>query len=220
MLNLDFQLKVTMNTNDMGWQPSPAIGVLRKPLAREDRERGHATSMVKYESGSSFKSHQHPGGEEILVLEGVLSDEHGDYGKGAYLRNPPGTSHAPFSEDGCTLFVKLHQFSDGDNKQVAIDTSNIPWTPGIGGLEVMPLHEFESEHVALVRWPSGERFQPHRHAGGEEILVLSGCLRDEYGIYPAGTWIRSPDMSEHYPYVEEDTVIWVKTGHLAAASPP
>jgi anti-sigma factor ChrR (cupin superfamily) len=78
----------------------------------------------------------------------------------------------------------------------------------------MPLHEYETESVALVRWPAGERFQPHNHAGGEEILVLSGCLKDEHGDYPAGTWIRSPHMSEHFPFVEEETVLWVKTGHL------
>ena len=32
--------------------------------------------------------------------------------------------------------------------------------------------------------------------------------------YPRGTWLRSPHMSEHSPYVEQDTVTWVKTGHL------
>ncbi len=79
---------------------------------------------------------------------------------------------------------------------------------------VMPLHDFEHEHVALVKWPRGERFQPHRHFGGEEILVLSGIFRDEYGEYPAGTWLRSPHMSGHCPFVEEETVIWVKVGHL------
>ncbi len=218
MLNLDYSQKITLNTNDMQWQPSPAAGVLRKPLAREEKERGHATSIVKYEAGSSFESHIHPGGEEILVLEGVFSDQHGDYGEGFYLRNPTGTSHAPYSKDGCILFVKLHQFSEGDGRQVAIDTRNTSWAPGIGGLEVMPLHEFETESVALVRWPAGERFQPHRHAGGEEILVLSGCLKDEHGDYPAGTWIRNPHMSEHFPFVEEETVIWVKTGHLPVTS--
>ena len=69
-------------------------------------------------------------------------------------------------------------------------------------------------HVALVKWPQGERFQPHRHFGGEEILVLSGRFKDEHGEYPAMTWMRSPHMSQHFPFVDEPTVIWVKTGHL------
>jgi hypothetical protein len=31
---------------------------------------------------------------------------------------------------------------------------------------------------------------------------------------PAGTWIRSPHLSQHHPFVDRETVIWVKTGHL------
>ena len=49
---------------------------------------------------------------------------------------------------------------------------------------------------------------------GEEVYVLSGAMMDEYGCYPAGTWIRSPHNSEHCPYVEDETIIWIKTGHL------
>jgi len=44
--------------------------------------------------------------------------------------------------------------------------------------------------------------------------VLSGAMLDEYGRYPAGTWLRNPHNSEHCPYVEEETVIWIKTGHI------
>jgi anti-sigma factor ChrR (cupin superfamily) len=144
----------------------------------------------------------------------VFSDESGDYGPGSYLRNPAGTSHAPFSKPGCTLFVKLCQFDPRDTRQLAIDTTSASWLPGQGALEVLPLHEFEGEHVALVRWPAGERFLPHRHFGGEEILELSGTFRDEHASYPAGSWIRSPHQSVHHPFVDEETVIWVKTGHL------
>jgi len=78
----------------------------------------------------------------------------------------------------------------------------------------MPLHQFETQHTALVKWPAGERFKPHRHFGGEEILVLSGEFKDEHDSYPALTWLRSPHLSEHYPFVDEETVILVKVGHL------
>ncbi|KEF32519.1 hypothetical protein D777_01153 [Marinobacter nitratireducens] len=214
MLNMDFSERVVIRTGDQPWIQSPAGGVLRKPLAREEAERGHATSIVKYEAGASFNRHEHPLGEEILVLDGVFSDETGDYPAGTYLRNPPGSGHAPFSEHGCTLLVKLHQFNPDDLASVRVNTKTSEWLPGIGNLQVMPLHDFEGEHVALVKWPAHETFQPHRHFGGEEILVLSGEFCDEYGRYPAGTWIRSPHMSSHHPFVEQETVIWVKTGHL------
>lgn len=214
MLNMDFSQRIVIDTNTIEWLPSPAKGVWRKPLAREDKESGHATSIVRYDPGSRFTSHPHPNGEEILVLEGVFSDETGDYPAGSYIRNPPGSTHAPYSDEGCIILVKLEQFARGDNQEVKIKTREQPWQPGQGKLEVMPLHDFEGEHTALVRWPANERFQPHKHFGGEEILVLSGTFQDELGIYPALSWIRNPHMSEHYPFVEEETIIWVKVGHL------
>lgn len=214
MLNLDFKQRVVINTHDQEWVPSPAGGVLRKLLAREDMESGHATSIVQYQKGAKFNTHPHPLGEEILVLEGVFSDESGDYGKGSYIRNPPGSSHAPYSVDGCIIFVKLHQFSADDKQQIVINTLTAPWEKGLGQLEIMPLHEHGTEHVALVKWPAGEVFPLHSHLGGEEFLVLSGLLEDEHGQYPEGTWVREPVNSEHQPFAREDTIVWMKTGHL------
>jgi anti-sigma factor ChrR (cupin superfamily) len=214
MFNMDFNEKVVCNTNHIDWQESPMKGVLRKPLAREGAETGHATSIVKYQENTHFTAHKHPYGEEIFVLDGIFSDENGDYPQGSYIRNPPNSIHSPYSEKGCTLFVKLNQFSPEDNKTVVINTNTEPWQLGIGKLNVMPLHSFETQHTALVKWPAGEKFQPHRHFGGEEILVLSGEFKDEYGNYPKGTWIRSPHLSSHHPFVEYETIILVKTGHL------
>lgn len=214
MLNMQFQQRLVIESQKHEWHASPSPLVQRKPLEREAKESGHTTSLVKYHAQASFAPHPHPQGEEIFVLEGVFSDEHGDYPAGSYLRNPANSQHTPRSENGCTLFVKLNQFKQGDNVEVNINTKEQPWLAGIGGLKVMPLHEFEGEHTALVKWPAGERFQPHRHFGGEEILVLEGEFRDEHGTYPKHTWLRSPHMSEHNPYVLEDTIILVKTGHL------
>lgn len=219
MFNLDFNRRVVINTQSEDWQSSPMAGVWRKPLAREDAERGHATSIVRYEAGAHFSEHGHPLGEEILVLEGTFSDETGDYPAGTYFRNPEGFHHAPFSEEGTVILVKLHQFQAGDDRHVVINTGATEWQPGHGNLQVMPLHEFNGESVALVRWPANEHFNHHIHVGGEEIYVLEGELIDEHGRYPAGTWIRSPHMSVHTPYVEQSTVLWVKTGHLPVSDP-
>ncbi len=214
MINMDFTKRVVIHTNEQCWQESPLPGVWRKPLARENRESGHATSIVRYDVGAKFSRHNHPLGEEIFVLSGTFSDETGDFPAGSYFRNPKGFTHAPFSLNGCELLVKLHQFSELDNQRICVDTRTLPWQPGYGNLKVKPLHQFETESVALVFWPAGERFIPHRHFSGEEIYVISGELIDEFGRYPAGCWIRSPHLSEHTPFVEQDTLIWVKTGHL------
>jgi anti-sigma factor ChrR (cupin superfamily) len=214
MLNMDFSQAVVINTSELNWQPSLKQGVWRKSLAREEAERGHATSVVRYDAGAKFPKHEHPKGEEILVLEGIFSDESGDYSAGSYIRNPEGSSHQPFSTDGCILLVKLHQFQDDDFQQLSIDTNKTTWLPGHGNLQVMPLHNHLGESTALVKWPAGEKFVPHVHSGGEEIYVISGEFIDERGRYPAGTWIRSPHMSRHHPYVEQDTLIFVKVGHI------
>jgi anti-sigma factor ChrR (cupin superfamily) len=214
MLNMDFEKRAVVETALQEWVASPMPGVWRKPLAREDLERGHATSIVRYDPGARFSAHDHPLGEEILVLEGVFSDETGDYPAGTYFRNPEGFRHAPFSVEGCVLLVKLHQFQADDTEHVVIDTKTAPFQPGAGNLQVLPLHNHGSEQVALVRWPAGERFQAHTHFSGEEIYVISGEFKDEHGSYPQGTWIRSPHLSKHHPFVEQDTLIWVKVGHL------
>ena len=109
-----------------------------------------ATSIVRYAPDSRFDPHTHGGGEEFLVLEGVFSDEHGDFGSGMYVRNPPGSRHTPQSGPGCIILVKLRQMDPEDQDYVRIDTTSAPWQPGpVEGAAVMPLFERKGERVAL-----------------------------------------------------------------------
>ncbi len=213
-LNMNLEQRVVAFTGNHPWLDSRSPKVKRKPLEREAMESGRTTSIVRFEPDSYFPEHVHPLGEEIFVLEGVFSDESGDYPAGSYLRNPPGSMHKPHSKEGCTLFVKLDHFDAEDCESVAIDTNHADFEPGIGNLNVLGLHTFKGQHTALVKWPAGEVFQRHTHVGGEEIYVLKGCFEDEQGIYPKGTWLRNPHMSVHHPFVKEDTLILVKVGHL------
>ena len=218
-LNDDFTLRIVARAADAMWTPSPLPGVERRMLDRVGDEVARATSLVRYAPGSRFDRHVHGGGEEILVLEGVFSDETGDYPAGTYLRNPPGSSHAPSSRDGCLLFVKLQQFDLADTQSVRIATRAEPWRPGlVPGLAVMPLHSHDGVDTALVRWAPNTRFNTHAHPGGEEILVLDGVFNDEGGDYAAGTWLRSPRWSRHTPFTgPEGALIYVKVGHLGTA---
>lgn len=213
-LNMDLSKQVCIRLDDCPWEKSRADGVSRIHLEREAEESGHTTSFVKFEPNSFFPRHRHPQGEEIYVLDGVFSDEKGDYPAGTYLRNPPGSAHKPFTVEGCTLFVKLEQFSHDDAKQIVLRPEDRRWSQGIGNLKVMSLHAHDTESTALVWWPKNEVFQPHTHWGGEEIMVIDGQFIDEFGEYPKGSWLRSPHMSKHFPRVEEETLILVKVGHL------
>lgn len=218
-LNDDFSARIVLHTPELPWAASPMPGVERRLLDRVGGELARATSVVRYAPGARFERHGHDGGEEILVLEGVFSDETGDHPAGTYLRNPPGSHHAPFSQPGCLLFVKLRQFSPYDGERVRIETHRGVWRQGlVPGLTVLPLHSHDGIDTALVRWAPDTRFNAHAHPGGEEILVLDGVFCDEAGRYPQGTWLRSPRWSRHTPFTgPEGALIYVKVGHLGAA---
>ncbi|MEL6200569.1 MAG: cupin domain-containing protein, partial [Pseudomonadota bacterium] len=67
----------------MDWSASPSGTVWRKRVHLVGPpESGQVTSVVRYQPDSSFPTHDHPEGEEILVLDGVFSDEHGDWPAG------------------------------------------------------------------------------------------------------------------------------------------
>ena len=216
-LNQDFTKRVVINTLIEEWHTSPSSGVERLYLERDNMgEFAKASSIVKFQPGSEFEEHIHDNGEEIFVLDGIFSDQYGDYPKGTYLRNPHNSNHVPFSKDGCKIFVKLRQFKKGDNISIIKNTLNSEWLQGlVPGLKVMPLHEYQTEHAAMVKWDPNTRFNAHKHWGGEEIYVVDGVFYDQFGAYPKGTWIRSPHLSEHQPLTrDEGALIFVKTGHL------
>ena len=198
-LNADFEKVAVTRPEDYKWVASPMPGVERMMLDRIGDEVARATTIVRFAPNSEFSPHSHDGGEEFFVLEGVFCDEHADYPAGCYIRNPIGTAHTPrIGKQGATIFVKLCQFDQADQKQFSINTNEQEWLPGlVQGLSVMPLHEFGTEHVALVKWEPNTMFQPHQHWGGEEILVLEGEFSDEHGDYPPGSYLRNPIGTKH-----------------------
>ena len=218
-VNADLSKHVVVESSNIDWQSSPSGTVWRKPLYRQGGEFGPVTSIVKYDAGGKFRTHNHPEGEEILVLDGEFCDDHGRYSAGTYLLNPDGTQHAPYSDRGCILFVRLRQYHGNDRKQICLDTNSAEWHPGImPGLSVLPLYSQANypENMALVRWQPNTYFHEHVHPGGEEILVLEGTFEDEHGKYPQGTWIRGPHMSRHKPFSREGCLIYVRVGGLPA----
>lgn len=218
LVRADFKKREVVTPEQYNYVESPLPGVSRMMLDRQGGEVARATSIVKYAAGAGYTAHTHGGGEEIFVLEGIFSDEHGDYPAGTYIRNPPGSSHTPFSKNGCTILVKLWQFTPSDQQQMALNTTEMKWRPGlVSGLSVLPLHQHDGINTALVRWAPNTQFNSHMHPGGEEIFVLEGLFRDEHGEYPAGSWLRSPRWSKHTPFTgSEGALIYVKVGHMGA----
>lgn len=65
-----------------------------------------ALAILRYAPGAKVPLHLHTGLETILVLDGVQSDERGDYPKGTLILNPEGTSHSVWSEPGCAVLIQ------------------------------------------------------------------------------------------------------------------
>ncbi|WP_239090231.1 cupin domain-containing protein [Marinomonas ostreistagni] len=209
---MDFSKAVAIQCDGLNWQPSPMPGVERKPLAREDAERGHATSIVRYAKGSVFRPHPHPRGEEILVLEGTFCDESGAFPAGTYFRNPPGSSHAPFSPDGCVLFVKLHQFQELDAQHVVRTFDSLLDLPKNVAHR---LHHYQSETADLIKLDDASALaQCFLNASATEILVIQGELTLAEETYSSLSWLRVPAIDWSDVVVNSDTVLWVKQGHF------
>lgn len=183
------------------------------PFESEGTLNGRLTSVLTINANQKICSLLENSSKEILILSGELSGSEGIFGAGAYLRVPRGRSLSLVSTQESRLFIKENS-GVLDSEELFIKPFSNNWFPGHGNLRVMPLHNLPHDGAALVYWPAGERFAPHKHWGGEEIMVMTGEFMDEHGRYPTGTWIRSPHLSTHFPFVEKDTIIMVKTGHL------
>jgi anti-sigma factor ChrR (cupin superfamily) len=213
-INADFSRLAIVDRSKTHWIASPAPGVERIMLDRIGDEVARATSIVRYAPGSSFARHEHAKGEEFLVLEGVFSDESGDYPTGCYVRNPPGSGHAPFSKDGCRILVKLRQFDPQDLAPVVIDTERAQeWQSG-DGVDTLPLHSYGSEQVDMVRIAAGREYSVAANPGGVEILVVSGAVRYGDDYLCAESWLRFPPPHAASLTIVGDCLLWRKRGHV------
>eukprot|EP00511_Aplanochytrium_stocchinoi_P000218 CAMPEP_0204822464 /NCGR_PEP_ID=MMETSP1346-20131115/651_1 /ASSEMBLY_ACC=CAM_ASM_000771 /TAXON_ID=215587 /ORGANISM="Aplanochytrium stocchinoi, Strain GSBS06" /LENGTH=230 /DNA_ID=CAMNT_0051948675 /DNA_START=289 /DNA_END=981 /DNA_ORIENTATION=- len=222
------------NVSSMKWDPSPSPTVFRKRLELlGEKESGQVTSVVKYEKNSSFRSHAHPDGEEILVLEGIFEDNHGKWPAGTYLLNPEGFEHAPSSKDGCVLFVKLKQFPGLDREHVVIDTKDdTNWdvvTDSIKRCQLYPpkkLDERKSngkykDTMDLFTLKERTELELENIECGLEVYVINGSLVFDEKQHPVGSWIKIPpdDIPEDKVVTvssEGGASIYVKRNHLGS----
>lgn len=221
LIHSDLSAAARVTYRDAIWRPSPESGVDRLMLERiGDEKVDRATSIVTYRPGSRFSEHIHDGGEEILVLDGVFSDATGDFGPGAYIRNPIGTRHAPWSEPGATIFVKLAQFDPADQETVRLDTANAAWLDGpADGIEALPLHRFGPELIKLVRLAAGARLPQIANPGGAEFFVVRGAVQSTGGhTLEDRDWLRLPPGEAITLASDNGATLYLKTGHLTAAA--
>jgi hypothetical protein len=117
------------------------------------------------------------------VLDGVFQDEHGDYPAGSYVRNAPGTSHAPCSDVGCVILVKLWQFDPNDRHSLALRADEL----GAQHSSLVSLFRDAREEVRIELWSANA---PLAHLDAKRGLELRA--RDDHSVdMRSGSWQHS-----------------------------
>jgi quercetin dioxygenase-like cupin family protein len=103
-----------VHTNKINWIPLKEEGVSTngifvKSLRFDEQQQRSPSILLKFEPGASYPYHNHPGGEEIFVLEGCCFVNESELRVGDYLYTPPGFKHAVKSDTGCVLMLNIPQ---------------------------------------------------------------------------------------------------------------
>jgi quercetin dioxygenase-like cupin family protein len=94
--------------NESRWVDTSYEGV-QLCVLRRDQESGGGTILIKFQAGSRFPNHEHPGGEEVYVLRGKALVGGLAVAEGDYLWTPPGGVHDVTAEQETILLVSAPQ---------------------------------------------------------------------------------------------------------------
>ncbi len=99
-------------------------------------------------------------------------------------------------------------------KRAVVHGQQTEWLPSpMKGVDRRMLDRIGDEvarATSIVRYAPGSAFSAHTHTGGEEFLVLDGVFQDDYGDFPAGTYVRNPPTTAHTPASADGCTIFVK----------
>lgn len=99
-----------------------------------------------------------------------------------------------------------------------LNTSDIAWeTSPMAGVTRRRLDRLDTDDrqvTTLVEYAPNSHFSAHVHHGGEELLVLEGVFEDDYGDWPAGSYVRNPPGSKHTPGSRDGCLLFVKLGQF------
>ena len=221
MLHADRTRVALVHGATLPWLSSPEPGVERRLLERAGGEVALATSIVRYAPHSRFAAHEHALGEEFLVLEGTFSDEHGHYPAGTYVRNPPGSRHAPFSDAGCVIFVKLRQMHPTDRHAVRAFVHDRVWQRVSAMRAVCVLHQADGRVVQLERLAPGGELALGGAADAQELFVVDGtALLHDSAVAPLQrwSWLRRPQGAAARVSAPVGALLWTQRGHLPLAA--
>ncbi len=101
-----------VQTKNMDWEPLiedgiNTKGIFVKVLRYDEKSNRSPSILLKFKPGAKYPAHNHPGGEEVFVLEGEVRFGNKHLSAGDYLYTPPSGKHAVLSEKGCTMLLMI-----------------------------------------------------------------------------------------------------------------
>lgn len=94
------------------WQPLIEKGIHYQGISvislRYDETKQRSTTiLLRFEANAAYPYHNHPGGEEIYVLDGEVIIEDTLLKAGDYLYTPVNFKHSVTTKTGCTLLFVI-----------------------------------------------------------------------------------------------------------------
>jgi len=110
-MNTDIQNYI-VQSNKQEWKPLiedgvDTKGIYVKALRYDDQTKRSPTILLKFETGAKYPYHNHPGGEELFVLEGSVVIAGQTLNAGDYLYTPVDFKHSVTTETGCVLLLMI-----------------------------------------------------------------------------------------------------------------
>jgi hypothetical protein len=221
--NADLGQLVTIDSSALPWRGTAAEGVTEKLFERiahgaEARE----TALLRLMPGAALPSGRTECRVDVFVLQGAVQLSGQLRPEGSYVRIPKGDEVAVRSAVGATLMVKKRGGA-ADGEPLALDTRDRANWAAWGGRGSEKAQLFNPGVLPEASWVGfmlpDLTIPEHSHAGGEEIFILEGELRDERGHYGPGTWVRFPVGVTHTPTsLSEGCLMLVREGDACRAS--
>jgi len=97
-------------TGNLAWKPLleegvDTSGLFVKILRFDEQQQRPPSILLKFNPGAKYPYHNHPGGEELFVLQGSCMVNDTVMNAGDYLYTPAGFKHAVKTETGCELLL-------------------------------------------------------------------------------------------------------------------
>ena len=201
--NADLMALITIRADEKPWRSTDVPGIEEKLFERIGQgAEARETALMRLAPRTVFPLGRAECRVDIYVLEGAIDLLGRHCAAGYFLRIPSGAEFGLESPDGATIMVKKRG-GPADGAAVALDTMDRTNWAHWGGRGSEKAQIYDPGALSEASWVGfmlpDLTIPEHDHAGGEEIFILEGELRDERGLYGPRTWVRFPIGVTHTP---------------------